>query len=153
MEDTVPESSPEPETQTCPTCQNVLQRRLPECPKCGNILTQHTFLPEQLAEFKKYSLGKLLLKQREYLFESIYKGERTAYLIGYCMIYSLLFTSFYGFIFGAHVGLGYGLAMIALAGATGPEAMAQQIQAQQAAAASAAAAAAAANAATAAGSS
>ena len=90
----------------CPKCKNEISRDVDECPVCRTILNFDAKpLATRMAELRQSSLGQLLLKEREYLFESIQNSEQLEQKISYCLIYSLLFLIGYGAILGCASGL------------------------------------------------
>lgn len=93
------------DSKRCPKCKNMTEKEDTECPECHNILFEELPLPERLQTISNYSLAQTLLKEREYLFETIYQSEKLLHKILYCAGYCLLFSAIYGGVLGAHSGV------------------------------------------------
>ena len=89
----------------CPKCKHNTDQGAKACPACQTIFLDDTeSVAERLARIRNYRVGKMLLKEREYLFEAIYRGERLTSKVVYCCCYSLLLAALYGAVLGAYGG-------------------------------------------------
>lgn len=96
----------------CPKCKTRIDKESRLCPQCNTIVfTDNTGLVERLRRIESYSLCQMLIHEREYLFESIYKHEKLLHKICYCLLYTLLFCAIYGAVIGSHAGVREALSM------------------------------------------
>jgi hypothetical protein len=96
----------------CPKCKTPLDKGAQQCPQCNTLIfIDSKGVEERLRRIESYSVGQLLLHEREYLFESVCKREKLLQKILYCGGYALLFAALYGAILGSHSGLAGSVAM------------------------------------------
>jgi hypothetical protein len=78
---------------------------LKECPSCRTLLFfEAPSHEERLERLKGYSLGELLFREREYLFEMIHKGVALKHKLSYYAGHAYLFGALYGLLLGVYSG-------------------------------------------------
>jgi len=91
--------------EICPRCNKEVKSDLKECPNCHSLLFFEKKSAEQRIEkIKNYNWGQILLREREYIFEKIYKEEDLNSQIKFFTLYSLLFSFVYGIAVGMYSG-------------------------------------------------
>lgn len=88
----------------CPVCETAVVRELASsCPTCGTQLYFEAD-KERIKNLRKYSYGQMLLREREYILEKIYREHDLDRQIRYFSLYTFLFSAIYGFSLGMFVG-------------------------------------------------
>lgn len=89
----------------CPKCGAAIVDNAGECTRCRTILLdKRTSREERLSSLQQYSLGEMLLREREYLLETIYSRERLPAKISYYAGFAFVFSFVYGIFFGCAWG-------------------------------------------------
>src|SRR5690242_16676718 len=92
----------------CPKCRAWVERALNECPQCHTLLFHHVPLrANRMERIQEYSLGQMLLREREYLFESIYREDGLEHKMRYYLQWACLFSALYGAFLGTFAGYGH----------------------------------------------
>jgi len=85
----------------CPNCTAEVEKESTECPQCHTLLFfESTTAEERLRKIEKYHLGQLLLREKEYLFESIHREDRLEEKIKYYSVHAVFFACVYGAVLG-----------------------------------------------------
>ncbi len=94
-----------PAPNRCPNCQGGVSPGMRECPACHTILFfEAATFEERMERMKGYSLGELLLRERAFLFEAIYKERDLNSKIEYFACWAFLFAALYGALLGTYGG-------------------------------------------------
>jgi len=96
--------------EICPHCSTQVKEEARVCPRCQALLFRDerddsTAVDERLAKIDKFSLGQLLFREREYLFENIYREKNLNAIIKYFAFWALVFSAIHGFCLGIYSGL------------------------------------------------
>jgi len=76
-----------------------------ECPDCRTLLRLDTpSAADRLARIRGYSLGQLLFREREWLFEAIHREEGLKQKLEYYACYAFIFAAIYGAFLGSYSG-------------------------------------------------
>lgn len=103
----------EPECDTresCPHCSTLVKADARVCPKCQALLFRDkgdddVSVDERLTKIENYSLGQMLFREREYLFENIYREKNLDAIIKYFAFWALVFSAIHGFCLGIYSGV------------------------------------------------
>ncbi|MBI3944340.1 MAG: actin-binding WH2 domain-containing protein [Armatimonadetes bacterium] len=91
--------------ERCPKCGAAVTKEMKECPACRTLLFFSADSMEQrLERIRGFSLGQLLFREREYLFELIFKEERLDAKLRYYVASAWLFAALYGALLGTKGG-------------------------------------------------
>lgn len=89
----------------CPKCRRIVAKDLQQCPSCRTFLFFEEVAPDdRLKKISGYSLGQLLFREREYLFEEIYREQDLDHKMVYYSAFACLFAAIFGLFLGMFSG-------------------------------------------------
>lgn len=90
----------------CPKCLKEISSEEKICPNCGSLLffDEESNYNKRLRKASELSSGQKLLRERELLFEDIFKENRINEIIKYFAFWSFIFSSIYGLSLGIYSG-------------------------------------------------
>ncbi|MFZ2959184.1 MAG: actin-binding WH2 domain-containing protein [Candidatus Ozemobacteraceae bacterium] len=91
--------------QVCPSCNAKVKKGTQMCSSCQTFLFFDEVKPEERFEkLKGFSFAELLLREKEYLFETIFQAKELNEKLQYYVLYSLFFAALYGGCLGVFAG-------------------------------------------------
>ncbi|MBF0409014.1 MAG: actin-binding WH2 domain-containing protein [Candidatus Riflebacteria bacterium] len=89
----------------CPSCNAKVKKGTQICPTCQTFLFFDEVKPEKRFEkLQGFTFAELLLREKEYLFETIFQEKELNEKLKYYALYSLLFSALYGGCLGVFAG-------------------------------------------------
>jgi hypothetical protein len=89
----------------CPKCRRRVSKDSKQCPSCRTLLFfEEIASDDRLKKISGYSLGQLLFREREYLFEEIYREQDLDHKLMYYSAFACFFAAIFGFFLGTFSG-------------------------------------------------
>lgn len=94
-----------PAPDHCPKCRAAVSREQKECPFCRTLLFfEAPGFDERMARIGAYNLGQMLFREREYLFEMLFKEKDLDRVTQYFAMWAYIFAAVYGAFLGTYGG-------------------------------------------------